>query len=86
MTLGQGIEASSAAEAIKLAYEEREENDEFVTPAVVTAAQGQVCSGDAMIMFNFRPDRAGKSPGPSPTMNSTDLNGKRDRKTLNTSA
>ncbi len=58
MTLGQGIEASSAAEAIKLAYEEREENDEFVTPAVVTAAQGQVCSGDAMIMFNFRPDRA----------------------------
>ena len=55
LTLGQGFTAESAGEAIARAYA-REENDEFVKPTVI--GNGQVASGDAMIMFNFRPDRA----------------------------
>ena len=36
---------------------ERDENDEFVQPTVIDGAV-PVSDGDAMIMFNFRPDRA----------------------------
>ena len=56
MTLGTGEHAATAAEAIQNAYA-RGENDEFVLPTVI----GEPCTvndGDAMIMFNFRPDRA----------------------------
>ncbi len=56
MTLGEGIEAASALEAVSSAYE-RDENDEFVKPTVVAGGK-PVNDGDAMIMFNFRPDRA----------------------------
>ena len=56
MTLGEGINVSTAAEAVSGAYE-RDENDEFVTPTVVDGGK-PVNDGDAMIMFNFRPDRA----------------------------
>jgi len=55
MTLGQGIEAATGCAAVDSAYE-RDENDEFVLPSVTGA--GTVNDGDAMIMFNFRPDRA----------------------------
>ncbi len=55
MTLGQGFEAPSGCAAVDGAYE-RDENDEFVVPTCTGA--GTVCDGDAMIMFNFRPDRA----------------------------
>lgn len=56
MTLGEGIKASAAEEAVSLAYE-RDENDEFVKPTCIDGGQ-PVKDGDAMIMFNFRPDRA----------------------------
>lgn len=56
MTLGEGMHASTAAAAVTEAYE-RDENDEFVKPTVVDGGK-TVCDGDAMIMFNFRPDRA----------------------------
>ena len=56
MTTGEGVHAANAAEAVSLAYE-RDENDEFVLPTVVDGA-AQVSDNDAMIMFNFRPDRA----------------------------
>ena len=56
MTVGEGIHASSAADAVHAAYE-RDENDEFVLPTVVDGAL-PVSDGDAMIMYNFRPDRA----------------------------
>ncbi|MBQ2845883.1 MAG: 2,3-bisphosphoglycerate-independent phosphoglycerate mutase [Firmicutes bacterium] len=50
------MEASSGAEAVTNAYA-RDENDEFVLPTVVDGGY-TVNDGDAMIMFNFRPDRA----------------------------
>lgn len=56
MTLGNNLRAASADEALKVAYE-RDENDEFVQPTFID--HGQVVNdNDAMIMFNFRPDRA----------------------------
>ena len=56
MTLGEGMHAASGRAAVEAAYE-RDENDEFVLPTVVDGAI-PVSDGDAMIMFNFRPDRA----------------------------
>ena len=56
MTIGEGMHAASGKEAIDAAYE-RDENDEFVLPTVIDGAL-PVDDGDAMIMFNFRPDRA----------------------------
>ncbi len=56
MTVGEGMHAASGREAVNAAYE-RDENDEFVLPTVVDGAL-PVNDGDAMIMFNFRPDRA----------------------------
>ncbi len=56
MTSGEGIHVPTASEAVTAAYE-RDENDEFVQPTVVDGAL-PVSDGDAMIMFNFRPDRA----------------------------
>ncbi|MCI8645517.1 MAG: 2,3-bisphosphoglycerate-independent phosphoglycerate mutase [Firmicutes bacterium] len=56
MTLGEGQQADSSEQAVSAAYD-RDENDEFVKPTVVAGGQ-PVKDGDAMIMFNFRPDRA----------------------------
>ncbi len=56
MTLMEGMHAATGKEAVEAAYE-REENDEFVLPTVVDGML-PVSDGDAMIMFNFRPDRA----------------------------
>lgn len=56
MTIGEGLHAASGQQAITDAYE-RNENDEFVLPTVIDGAV-PVSDGDAMIMYNFRPDRA----------------------------
>ncbi len=56
MTLGEGQHAADGASAVTAAYE-RDENDEFVLPTFVDGGY-TVGDGDAMIMFNFRPDRA----------------------------
>ena len=50
------MRAATGAEAVANAYD-RDENDEFVLPTVVDGGY-TVNGGDAMIMFNFRPDRA----------------------------
>jgi 2,3-bisphosphoglycerate-independent phosphoglycerate mutase len=59
--LGQGTHANSAREAIEASYA-AEVSDEFVEPAVIVDSRGQpvgrVQDGDAIIFFNFRPDRA----------------------------
>ncbi|MGH2953114.1 MAG: 2,3-bisphosphoglycerate-independent phosphoglycerate mutase [Solirubrobacterales bacterium] len=52
----QGLRVGSADEAIASSYE-REETDEFVRPTVIGDYDG-VADGDAMLHFNFRPDRA----------------------------
>ncbi len=60
MTRGEGIRASSAVEAIQHSYEQGV-TDEFIVPAVVMEDQQPVAvvkAGDALIHYNFRPDRA----------------------------
>ncbi len=56
MTLSQGFIAATAEDAVNDAYL-RGENDEFVQPAVI-GDPIPVRDHDAVIMFNFRPDRA----------------------------
>jgi 2,3-bisphosphoglycerate-independent phosphoglycerate mutase len=58
LTLGTGHVAETAAAGIAAAYA-RNEGDEFVAPTIVGSPdQGRVRSGDAVIFFNFRTDRA----------------------------
>jgi len=60
MAYGSGLKACSAVEALKAAYE-RGETDEFVVPTVIMRNGDPVAcikEGDAVIFFNFRPDRA----------------------------
>ncbi len=56
MVNGVGPSAGSAAEAIQRAYTSGV-TDEFVEPVVLDAT-GTMQAGDAVIFFNFRPDRA----------------------------
>ena len=51
-----GLHAKTGQDAVTQAYD-RDETDEFVLPTIVDGAL-PVSDGDAMIMFNFRPDRA----------------------------
>ena len=58
LTLGTGHVAASAQAAIAAAYA-RNEGDEFVLPTIIGSPdQGRVRSGDAVLFFNFRTDRA----------------------------
>lgn len=54
LVCGEGLPAASAVAAVEAAYE-RGEGDEFVVPNVVT--DNRIAAGDAVICFNFRPDR-----------------------------
>jgi 2,3-bisphosphoglycerate-independent phosphoglycerate mutase len=53
---GDAPDASSGAEAVRAAYE-RDETDEFIK-ATVVGEEARIRSGDAVLFFNFRPDRA----------------------------
>jgi 2,3-bisphosphoglycerate-independent phosphoglycerate mutase len=61
LVYGEGIPAATPLEAVERGYS-RGENDEFIQPTVITgstgAATGSIKSGDSVIFFNFRPDRA----------------------------
>lgn len=61
MVKGQGVNFSSAQEAVKSSYAE-EITDEFMKPAVVVDEScspiGLMRDGDGIIFFNFRADRA----------------------------
>lgn len=60
MTKGVGNTASSATEAIQNSYD-NDKTDEFVLPTAVVAdgkPLATIKSGDSVIFFNFRPDRA----------------------------
>jgi 2,3-bisphosphoglycerate-independent phosphoglycerate mutase len=48
--------ADSAKAAVRAAYE-RGETDEFIKPTLV-GDEGRIRSGDSVVFFNFRPDRA----------------------------
>jgi 2,3-bisphosphoglycerate-independent phosphoglycerate mutase len=54
---GEGVRAPSAADVVKASYA-ADVSDEFVAPAVVEGVHGRVRDGDAVVFFNFRPDRA----------------------------
>lgn len=56
MTTGDGLQAPGPKEAVEAGYG-RGEDDEFIRPTVVNP-KGMVEDGDAIIFFNFRPDRA----------------------------
>src|SRR5947209_6029681 len=60
MTRGEGQHARSAVEAIQQSYE-RGITDEFIIPTVIMEDNHPVAvvkAGDALIHYNFRPDRA----------------------------
>ncbi|REL31485.1 2,3-bisphosphoglycerate-independent phosphoglycerate mutase [Thalassotalea euphylliae] len=61
MVSGQAqYQFGSAVDALAAAYE-RDENDEFVKPSMITDAQGEAITiedGDALVFMNFRADRA----------------------------
>lgn len=57
MVGGEGVRTASPVEAVERAYE-RGEGDEFVKPTVVDGpTEGRIRRGDAVVAFNFRPDR-----------------------------
>ena len=60
MTLGEGVTANSAVEAVTQSYA-KGVTDEFVPPTVVMqdgAPVAKISDGDSIVFFNFRPDRA----------------------------
>ena len=60
LTLGEGVTADSALEAVTQSYA-KGETDEFIQPTVVMENGAPVATiedGDSIIFFNFRPDRA----------------------------
>ena len=60
MTLGEGVTADSALEAVTQSYA-KGETDEFIQPTVIMEDGKPVATiedGDSIIFFNFRPDRA----------------------------
>ena len=60
MTKGVGNTCESATEAIQRSYDEGK-TDEFVIPTVITengAPTASIRTGDSIIFYNFRPDRA----------------------------
>ena len=61
MVLGRGEDGTDAVAAIQKSYENGK-TDEFVVPTVLRTEDGQpvakIGDGDAVIFYNFRPDRA----------------------------
>ncbi len=60
LTRGEGLKAANAEEAVQASYD-RDETDEFVKPTVIVnggVPVGTINDDDAVIFFNFRPDRA----------------------------
>lgn len=55
------VTATSGSEAVSAAYA-RQHSDEFIDPTVIVDADGaplgRICTGDSVIFFNFRADRA----------------------------
>lgn len=71
LVLGEGEHAQSAVEAVKHSYA-KDETDEFVLPTVIDGDNSRIRDNDAVIFFNYRPDRAREI---SKAMNFTDFDG-----------
>lgn len=57
LLLGEGEHSLSSTRAVRDSYE-KEENDEFVLPTSIGSNVTRIQDNDAVIFFNFRPDRA----------------------------
>lgn len=57
LLFGEGEKASSACEGVQNSYVNGK-NDEFVEPTVIGGEESRIHDNDAVIFFNFRPDRA----------------------------
>ncbi len=57
LLLGEGNKADSAVEAVKASYD-KDVTDEFVEPTAINVPASRIQDNDAVIFFNFRPDRA----------------------------
>ena len=57
LLLGEGEHASSAKEGVEKSYA-KGDNDEFVLPTVIGGEESRIHDNDAIIFWNFRPDRA----------------------------
>ncbi len=57
LLLGEGNKAASSLEGVENSYKEGV-NDEFVLPFIVGDEKSRIKDNDAVIFFNFRPDRA----------------------------
>lgn len=57
LVLGEGTAFADAETAVRASYAAGV-TDEFVEPAVVSCVDGRIADGDAVVFFNFRPDRA----------------------------
>jgi 2,3-bisphosphoglycerate-independent phosphoglycerate mutase len=54
---GEGLKADSACEAVQASYA-KGEGDEFVLPTAILGEESRIHDNDAIIFFNYRPDRA----------------------------
>ena len=57
LLFGEGEKAETACEGVKASYA-RGDNDEFVLPTVIGGEESRIHDNDAIIFFNYRPDRA----------------------------
>lgn len=57
LLLGDGLKANSACEAVQASYADGK-GDEFVLPTAILGKESRIHDNDAVIFFNYRPDRA----------------------------
>ncbi len=57
MVYGEGVESADPVAAMQASYD-AEVTDEFVVPVVCAGQEGVIKANDAVVFFNFRPDRA----------------------------
>ena len=79
LVLGEGEHATSSIEAVKQSYA-KDETDEFVLPTVIDGDDSRIKDDDAIIFFNYRPDRAREI---SKAINFSDFDGFDRKKVLN---
>jgi 2,3-bisphosphoglycerate-independent phosphoglycerate mutase len=79
LLFGEGNKASSAVEGVKKSYDEGV-TDEFVLPIAVGGEESRIHDNDAIIFFNYRPDRAREI---TKAINFKDFDGFNRKKVLN---
>lgn len=78
LLLGEGEHSATACDGVKESYA-RGDNDEFVLPTVIGGEESRIHDNDAIIFFNYRPDRAREI---SKAINFADFDGFNRKKVL----